>query len=68
MVFSQTVFIQILFRFADVERAMGHQLDGHDKPNDCGYGQQHDGRDFSLAELVGDETGREQYCNRPRNR
>jgi len=36
---------------------VGHQLDGHEERDESGDGQHHGGRDFTLAELVGDESG-----------
>ena len=65
---SQTDGVQILLWFSDVVGAVGHQLDRDEEGDDSGDDQQHAGRDFTLAELVGGETGDEQDRDSPGKR
>src|SRR4029077_8110887 len=62
---SQTDRIQILLRFSEVVGAVRHQLDGNDERDDSCDDPQHSGRDFTLAELVGNKTRRKQRGDTP---
>ena len=61
-------FVGSLLRLSDVCRAVGHQLNGDDESNHGGDDQQHAGRDFTLAELEGNETRRKQHGDTPAKR